>query len=117
MQVTTDNGDVLYDNSSSPITLKTGGSGYVYYTANDTWGYFTSIACGRLDANGNAANWNVNKGDVNGDETLDIRDLVRYKKYLSDVEVEFHLENADLNGDGKYDALDLASLRLKLFEV
>lgn len=59
----------------------------------------------------------LKEGDVNGDGTVDIRDLVRYKKYLSGIEVEFNLEKADLNGDGKYDALDLAALRQKLFEV
>lgn len=51
-------------------------------------------------------------GDANGDSTLDIRDLIRMKKYLTNSEAVEARENAiDMNRDGKKDSLDLAALR------
>lgn len=78
MRVTNDGGDVLYDNSDAPITLKTGGGGYLYYTANDQRGYFTSIVCRRLDRAGNATDWN-------GADTVEITKVLTQ---LEDVTVD-----------------------------
>ena len=59
----------------------------------------------------------IANGDVNNDGVTDIRDLVRYKEYLSGMSVDFEVKRGDLNGDGKYDSLDLAALRKNLLGI
>lgn len=56
-------------------------------------------------------------GDVNDDGDIDIRDLVRLKKYIGNTDVEIFEAASDLNGDGKYDAADLVELRKVLFKL
>ena len=52
------------------------------------------------------------KGDVNGDKFVDIRDLVHLKKYLAKVEGVTVVEAAaDMNGDNKVTSEDLVELR------
>ena len=52
------------------------------------------------------------KGDVNGDKFVDIRDLVHLKKYLAEVEGVTVIEAAaDMNGDNKVTSEDLVELR------
>lgn len=46
-------------------------------------------------------------GDANGDGTMDIRDLVRVKRYIADNSVEIVNVAADIDGDGKVNANDL----------
>ena len=46
-------------------------------------------------------------GDSNGDGTMDIRDLVRVKRYIADNSVEIVNVAADIDGDGKVNANDL----------
>lgn len=53
-------------------------------------------------------------GDVNGDKTVDIRDLVRIKKYLADPAVEIIYANADIDGVNGIAAADMAQLRIML---
>ena len=50
-------------------------------------------------------------GDVNGDEAVDILDLVRLRKYLSGVSTVIWDANTDLDGDGTVGAQDLILLR------
>ena len=50
-------------------------------------------------------------GDVNGDGTVDILDLIRLRKYLAQVNVEINSVNTDLTGDGLVNADDLVRLR------
>ncbi len=50
-------------------------------------------------------------GDVNYDGRVNLKDLLRYKKYLAKFEVPFTSENADFNGDGLYDAEDIVLLK------
>lgn len=57
------------------------------------------------------------KGDVNLDNSLDIRDLVRLKKHLADDTVEVSVYMADLDGDGTIDTVDLAGLRKLLLNT
>ena len=40
-------------------------------------------------------------GDANGDGIMDIRDLVRVKRYIADNSVEIVNVAADIDGDGK----------------
>lgn len=53
-------------------------------------------------------------GDVNGDNTVDIRDLVRIKRYLADSSVEIVYKNADIDGKDGIIAYDMAQLRIML---
>ena len=50
-------------------------------------------------------------GDVNGDEAVDILDLVRLRKYLSGEAAEIRDANTDLDGDGTIGTQDLVLLR------
>lgn len=51
--------------------------------------------------------------DANGDGKVDIRDLVRIKKYIADSNTFISFFAADSNGDSKINSVDLASLRKK----
>lgn len=57
------------------------------------------------------------KGDVNLDNSLDIRDLVRLKRHLAGEAVDANDYMADLNGDGTIDTVDLAGLRKLLLNT
>ena len=58
------------------------------------------------------------RGDINGDGDIDVRDLVRLKKYTAGIEGTKILKSAaDLNGDGNYDAVDLSELRIMLLNI
>ena len=58
------------------------------------------------------------RGDVNGDGDIDIRDLVRLKKYTAEIGgIKIVEYNSDLNGDGKYNAEDLSELRIMLLNM
>ena len=47
-------------------------------------------------------------GDVNGDEVVDLRDLLTLKKYISEDEPkDFVFVNADLNADQKVDSKEV----------
>ena len=50
-------------------------------------------------------------GDVNGDEAVDILDLVRLRKYLVNSATSINEANADLDGDGSVMLKDLVLLR------
>lgn len=56
-------------------------------------------------------------GDVNGDGNIDIKDLVRFKRYEAEVDVEFFSEAADLNDDGEVNSQDVTVLRKALLGV
>ena len=56
-------------------------------------------------------------GDVNADSAVDIRDLIRLKKYLADksgVSIYLAAANTDNSSDSTIDALDLAALKKQL---
>lgn len=50
-------------------------------------------------------------GDVNDDGVVDLKDLVRLRKYLAGADVVIHMGNADVNGDGLVDLKDLVRMR------
>jgi len=49
-------------------------------------------------------------GDINGDGEIDIMDVIRQLKYVSDWNVEIIKENADVTGDGNVDIMDVIRL-------
>lgn len=49
-------------------------------------------------------------GDINGDENINVVDIVRLKKFLADMDYCVS-SSADLNDDGKINSLDLTILR------
>lgn len=53
-------------------------------------------------------------GDVNGDGSVNIFDLVNLRKNLVDGSVKIDTNNADLNGDGNVNIFDLVALRKAL---
>lgn len=58
------------------------------------------------------------RGDINGDGDIDVRDLVRLKKYTAEIGgIKIVEYNSDLNGDGKYNAEDLSELRIMLLNM
>ncbi len=50
-------------------------------------------------------------GDINGDEVLDIRDLVRLTQYLDDNTTVIAEVNADVDGNGAIEVTDVTALR------
>ena len=53
-------------------------------------------------------------GDVNGDGTLSLADLVLLQKYLLRQDALKQWEAGDLDGDGNVSGLDLAALKQKV---
>ena len=49
-------------------------------------------------------------GDVSGNGTVDIMDVIRLLKYVSGWKVPIELQNADVNGDGRVDIMDVIRL-------
>lgn len=52
-------------------------------------------------------------GDINCDEKIDVRDLIRFKKLIADSALE---DRWDLNSDGRVDSLDLSILKKYILE-
>lgn len=52
-----DNGRWLYDNTSTPYTLKRMGAGYIYYSMLSNWTWAGPMECQRLDSFGNNIKW------------------------------------------------------------
>lgn len=86
------------------------------FNARDNWGAESTYArTGSIAVFGEKS---VKQGDVNGDDTVDIRDLVRFKKYLAQSAVEFTAKAADLDEDGAIiGANDMAALKKYLLAV
>lgn len=59
----------------------------------------------------------VPAGDVNHDYTVDIRDLVRLKNYLSKQNVYVYEKAAELDGKQEIDSGDLAVLKKLLLDI
>ncbi len=57
------------------------------------------------------------EGDANGNDSVNIADLVRMGKYISEIEVDINSVNADLNVDGYINAEDKNLLRNMLFKA
>ncbi|MBQ2861296.1 MAG: dockerin type I repeat-containing protein [Oscillospiraceae bacterium] len=53
-------------------------------------------------------------GDINGDGTVNVLDLLKLRKLLVEGETEISKANADLNSDGNINVLDLLALRKML---
>lgn len=53
----------------------------------------------------------VESGNANGDSEVNVIDLVRLKKYLTDYSVVIDFAGADADGDGFITSADLVSLR------
>ncbi|PJI07417.1 MULTISPECIES: dockerin type I domain-containing protein [Clostridium] len=50
-------------------------------------------------------------GDINGDNVVNVNDLILLKKYLKDSSTKINLEAADLNGDGSVNVLDVILMK------
>lgn len=65
------------------------------------------------DNNGIAPITDVLYGDLNGDEKINVMDLVLLKKYMNDnsTNIPSGIKSADLNGDGEVSSVDLLLLK------
>ena len=50
-------------------------------------------------------------GDINGDGSIDIKDVTILKQYLAKWKVSINAENADVNGDGEINIKDLTLIK------
>ena len=48
------------------------------------------------------------KGDINCDDVVNLKDIVRLKKYSAGMTSDVFMANADVEGDGKIDSADIA---------
>lgn len=58
----------------------------------------------------------IKPGDINGDGSVDVRDLVRIKKYLAKATTDIVVENSDLDGNGSVENADMVILRKGLID-
>ena len=56
----------------------------------------------------------VQKGDVNGDGNMDVKDVIALQKYLLGMKTTINGENSDMNSDNVIDIFDLGLLKNKL---
>ena len=56
------------------------------------------------------AHWRL-PGDINGDGSVNNKDLTRLQRYLKGAEVEVVVQNQDVNGDGGVSNKDLTRLQ------
>ena len=81
------------------------GNGTVYYADYTVWTKDSATVTKKVSG-GNAS---TTVGDVNGDNNVDITDLVRFKKYFAGTAL-INTANANVNGKDGIDSLDLAAL-------
>ena len=58
----------------------------------------------------------VLKGDVNGDEKINIKDYIRLQKYVVNSDTEINENNSDMNGDEKINITDALLLKKKILD-
>ena len=58
----------------------------------------------------------VLKGDVNGDEKINIKDYIRLQKYVVNSDTEINENNSDMNGDKKINITDALLLKKKILD-
>lgn len=96
----------------------------------DEFGAIHALSAGVITVTGTSSNgisntftvtvrdpaFELEKGDVNGDEDVNIIDLVRMKKFVCGIIVltNKNLEAADIDNSGSVNAYDLTLLRIKL---
>ena len=99
------------DEQSVEAALKNAGISFEFTSENDSVINLDNILVGTSKADDT-----FELGDVTDDTSIDVRDLVRMKKYIADVAVRIRLQAADLEPDGDVNALDLTAFRRMLLE-
>ena len=101
-------------------TLKVGTDYNVAYTANVNPGTATLTLTGKGNFTGTAKKtYTIVKqgtvvrtpGDVNGDGSVDVKDVTILKQYLAKWNVSINASNADVDGDGSVTVKDLTILK------
>ena len=90
------------------------GKGYFEFGINvyaDENGYISNIM---IENNVGMMDILVDSGDINGDGSIDVRDLVAMKKAAAGTKNAANKTNGDMNLNGKIDSSDLAVLRKRL---
>lgn len=99
IKVTDDSGKLYYDNSESPITLTTGGGGYLYYSTCDGRGYFNDISCRRLDKDGKATEWDSVSGAEIKSIVTELNDVTIDRSNGEELKLPETLVGLDENGN------------------
>jgi len=86
---------------------------YLVYAYNYTWGIYTTI-CTRTNLLEYASEDldylnGLNNGDLNGDDSVDILDVVMLVNYILSGDTS-ELDSADINNDGEVNILDIVAL-------
>lgn len=96
------------------VKYDTGNNGYdgyqVYYDEDGTYSFAYNIDMSGKDSRTFRIMQNGKKGDVNGDGNIDVRDIIRLKKYLSDPDTRIRNDLSMLNDDDIIDKQDLIAL-------
>lgn len=72
---------------------------------------------GKQDPSADLFKNTVVSGDCNGDNEVNLLDMIRLKKYLADKATEIVSVNADMTGDNTLDSNDLVELRKLLLKI
>ena len=105
----------IYGATRSSFTPSTETAGTTYYRCIIT----NTLSGERVTANSKVAKITVlerkvTNGDINGDGTVDAKDVTVLRRYLAGWSVDIQLSAADLNGDGEVNAKDVTVLRRQL---
>ena len=105
----------IYGATRSSFTPSTETAGTTYYRCVIT----NALSGERVTANSKVAKITVlerkvTNGDINGDGTVDAKDVTVLRRYLAGWSVDIQLSAADMNGDGEVNAKDVTVLRRQL---
>ena len=105
----------IYGATRSSFTPSTETAGTTYYRCVIT----NTLSGERVTANSKVAKITVlerkvTNGDINGDGTVDAKDVTVLRRYLAGWSVDIQLSAADMNGDGEVNAKDVTVLRRQL---
>lgn len=117
MTVVVDGQEIALESDKIYSDFWSTGAYHMHYTETDEGLLIYSVE-NWLDSNGyvnecivyilgKSISFDVLSGDINGDGAVDVRDLVAAKNMAADMIEPENKLNADMNCDGKFDALDL----------
>lgn len=86
-------------------------------TVNSAFSFQNAVYADTKGAKLSVGTTETMRGDVNGDYSVNIKDLVRFKKHLGGTQCSFNETNGNCNRNGISDTSDFAILKQYLLDV